>query len=305
MKRTIALILFIAGASAALEVGETGLNHLRIQPDARISGMGGASSGIVENTQAFFANPAGLAKEGMALSVNYLPYPGGVHIGSVMFKPTRNTPGPFRYSVGVFYLNSGTMIMTSPTNDSLGTFGYHAVTVGGTGAYEIVENLSLGANLKLNLGAADTNIQLAAGVDVGAVYENLLPGLAIGLVVKNVAFEIKPFVSERSAIPVSIGGGVSYAGLENLTFALDVTKPLDAPLLVSGGAEYIPIHPLALRLGYSSQGLAWRTGDEYDILAGFSAGLGISDLAGVYVDYAITPGLDLGFFHRISLSYHF
>ncbi|MCK4231789.1 hypothetical protein KAX21_02460, partial [candidate division WOR-3 bacterium] len=125
MKRTIALILFIAGSVMALEVGQTGLNHLRIQPDARMQGMGGASLGLADNPQAFFANPAGLSGEGMFLAANYLPYPAGIHIGSVIFKP--KSSGSLRFSAGAFYLNSGTMTKTSPTNEDLGSFGYHVI----------------------------------------------------------------------------------------------------------------------------------------------------------------------------------
>lgn len=297
------MILFIAGAATALEVGETGLNHLRIQPDARIGGMGGASLGLAGNHQTLFSNPAGLSDEGMVLAANYLPYPGGIHIGSVLFRP-RSSSG-FKYSVGAFYINSGQMTRTSPTNEDLGTFSYHVVNLGGTAGYDITEDIGVGANLKVGLASADTNLQAAVGVDVGVLYTNLLPGLGIGLAVQHAAFEIKPFIEERSAIPVTAGGGVSYAGLKNLTIALDVSKPLDAALLVRGGIEFLPVDILALRLGYSSAGNAWKTGSGADILAGFSAGLGVRELAGVSIDYAVTPALDLGFFHRISLTYAF
>ena len=303
MKRTIALILFIAGSVMALEVGQTGLNHLRIQPDARMQGMGGASLGLADNPQAFFANPAGLSGEGMFLAANYLPYPAGIHIGSVIFKP--KSSGSLRFSAGAFYLNSGTMTKTSPTNEDLGSFGYHVINLGGTVAYSIIENLSAGANLKAHLAAADSNTQIGAAADVGLMYTDLLPGLAIGVALQNAAYEITPFVEKRSKMPLGIGGGVSYAGVKNLLLGLDVSKPFDAPLIIRGGVEFLPIDLLALRAGYSTQGSAWKTGEGADILAGLSLGLGIHDLAGVSVDYAITPGLDIGLFHRISISYRF
>jgi hypothetical protein len=303
MKRIITAILFITGALTALEVGETGLNHLRIQPDARIQGMGGASLGLRDNPQALFANPAGLSSEGMVLGLSYLPYPAGVHIGSILFTPSPNKP--LRFSVGALYLNSGQMTITSPTNEELGTFAYHVINLGGTVAYPIIEKLSVGANLKAGLAAADSNTQVSISGDMGVMAAGLLPGLSIGLVVQNAAFEITPFVDERSAMPLGIGGGVSYAGVKNLLLGLDVSKPLDAPLIVRGGVEFLPVSILALRAGYSTQGNAWKTGEGADILAGFSAGIGIHDLKGVFVDYAITPGLDIGLFHRISLAYHF
>ena len=318
MKRTVATILFITGACMALEVGETGLNHLRIQPDARIQGMGGVSLGVADNPQALFANPAGLSREGRALALNYLPYPGGVHIGSIIFQPTRNTSSrdtpsrntpsrntPLRFSVGAFYLNSGQMRLTSPTNEDLGTFAYHVINLGGTVAYPIIEKLAVGANLKANLAAADSNLQIAVAGDAGFMATDLLPGLAVGLVVQNIAYEVTPFVEERSAMPLGIGGGVSYAGVKNLLLGLDVSKPFDAPLIVRGGIEFLPVDLLALRAGYSTQGNAWKTGEGADVLVGFSLGLGIHEVAGVSVDYAITPALDLGLFHRISLTYRF
>jgi len=303
MKRIIASILFVAGAAFALEVGQTGLNHLRIQPDARMQGMGGASLGLADNPQAFFANPAGLSGEGMFLAVNYLPYPAGIHIGSIIFQPTAS--GPLRFAAGAFYLNSGTMTKTSPTNEDLGSFGYHVINLGGTVAYSIIENLSAGANLKAHLAAADSNTQIGAAADVGLMYTDLLPGLAIGVALQNAAYEITPFVEERSKMPLGIGGGVSYADVKNLLLGLDVSKPFDAPLIIRGGVEFLPIDLLALRAGYSTQGSAWKTGEGADILAGLSLGLGIHDLAGVSVDYAVTPGLDIGLFHRISISYRF
>lgn len=305
MKRILAFTLLIAGALTALEVGETGLNHLRIQPSARSQGMGGISLGLADNPQAFFGNPAGLSlRESPLLTANYMPYPAGIHVGSFSFQP--KSMGAFRFSADAFYLNSGTMTRTSPTNEDLGTFGYQVVNLGGTAAYSIIENLSVGGNLKLHLATADSNMQIAAGVDIGAMYLNLVPGLNIGLVVQNVAYEIKPFVEERSAMPVGIGGGISYSGLKKLLVGLDVSKPLDAPLIVRGGVEFTPVEFLALRAGYSSEGSAWKTGATgADILAGFSLGMGLRNLAGVSLDYAITPAIDLGLFHRISLAYSF
>ena len=303
MKRIITSILFITGALLALEVGETGLNHLRIQPDARSQGMGGVSLGVTDNPQALFANPAGLSREGRALALNYLPYPGGIHIGSIVFKPSSS--GNLSFSMGAFYLSSGQMTFTSPTNEELGTFGYHVINLGGTVAYPIIEKLAVGANLKANLAAADSNLQIAVAGDAGFMATDLLPGLAVGLVVQNIAYEVTPFVEERSAMPLGIGGGVSYAGVKNLLLGLDVSKPFDAPLIVRGGIEFLPVDLLALRAGYSTQGNAWKTGEGADVLAGFSLGLGIHEVAGVSVDYAITPALDLGLFHRISLTYRF
>ncbi|MBD3285658.1 PorV/PorQ family protein, partial [candidate division WOR-3 bacterium] len=284
--------------------GQTSLNHLRIQPSARSQGMGGVSLGIADNPQALFGNPAGLeAGERHVLAANYLPYPAGIHIGSFLFKP--KTATDLRYSVGAFYLNSGQMTLTSPTNEDLGTFGYHVVNLCGTAAYAFTEKLSAGGNLRFHLASADSNTQIAAAADLGLMYADIIPGLTAGLVVKDIAFEIIPFVEEPGAIPLGIGGGLSYAGIDNLLVGIDVTKPLDAPLLVSGGIEFLPVDFLALRAGYSTAGNAWKMGKGSDILAGFSLGLGIRDLVGTSVDYAITPGLDLGLFHRISISYSF
>lgn len=305
MKRILALTLLLAGALAALEVGETGLSNMRIQPSARSQGMGGISLGLADNPQAFFGNPAGLSIiEGPMISANYLPYPAGIHVGSVSFQPS--TKEKLRFSASAFYLNSGQMTRTSPTNEDLGTFGYQVVNLGGTAAYQILEKLSVGGNVKIHLALADSSMQIAAGADLGALYRDILPGLNAGLSVQNVAFEIKPFVEERSAMPVGIGGGVSYSGLKKLLIGLDISKPLDAPLIVRGGLEFLPVEFLGLRAGYSTEGVAWKTGATgTDILAGFSLGVGVRNLAGVSVDYAITPALDLGLFHRISLAYSF
>jgi len=303
MKRIAIVILWLTGTAAALGVGETGLNHLRIQPDARSQGMGGVSLGLASNPQAFFANPAALPAEGMVLAANYLPYPAGIHIGSVSFQPSGSSA--LRLSGAAFYLNSGQMKLTSPTNEELGTFSYHVLNLGATAAYPVAEHASIGINLKAHLAAADSNVQVAVAADAGVMLEDLITGLALGVVVENAAFEIDPFVEERSPMPLGVGGGASYSGVKNLLVGLDVLKPLDAPLVVRGGVEFLPVEFLALRGGYSTQGTAWKTGEGSDILAGFSLGLGVRDLAGISVDYAVTPGLALGLFHRISITYRF
>lgn len=295
----------MAGATLALDVGETSLNHLRIQPSARSQGMGGVSLGLADNPQAFFGNPAGLSdSETYLLAANYLPYPAGIHIGSFLFKPAHKTPAPFRFSAGALYLNSGKMTLTSPTNEELGTFSYHVINLGGNVTFALAEYLDVGTNLRIHLASADSNLQVAAAADIGIMLTDIVPGLAVGLAARNVALEIMPFVEKPGAIPLEIGGGISY-GVKNLLLALDVSKPLDAPLVVEGGIEFLPVNILALRGGYSSRGSAWKTDSGADVLAGFSFGLGIHDLVGVSVDYAITPGLDLGIFHRISVSYTF
>ncbi len=304
MKRILLALLFITGAATALQVGETGLNHLRIQPDARIQGIGGVSLGLAENRQSFFANPASLATDGAFLSLSYLPYPTGIHAGSIIFQPHQQN-NKFSYSTGAFYMNSGKMLKTGPTNENLGQFSYQLLDIGGSAAYKLAEHISAGANLKFHIATADTSIQLALAGDMGVMVSDLLPGLAMGITLKNAAFEIKPFVEKRSAMPIGIGGGLSYSGIANLLLGLDIIKPLDAPLVVCGGIEYLPVDILALRLGYSTKGNNFKTGEGSDVIAGFSAGIGIQNLAGISLDYAVTPALNLGFFHRISISYLF
>jgi hypothetical protein len=59
---------------------------------------------------------------------------------------------------------------------------------------------------------------------------------------------------------------------------------------------------LAVRVGYTTEGLDLQAGGGEDILAGLTTGLGFR-WRGYQLDYCFIPMVELGVAHRLSLAF--
>jgi hypothetical protein len=92
-----------------------------------------------------------------------------------------------------------------------------------------------------------------------------------------------------------------------LTVVGDLVAPVDNKLRFAAGGELAlgatknrPA-PLALRMGFNSQGRDLKTTADDSAIAGFSVGAGLKHRQ-FAIDYAFTPGLGLGALHRFTVS---
>jgi hypothetical protein len=297
----LALTLVITLLGIDPNAGTTGFEFLRITPTAREAAMGGAAVGNAPSPMGFWFSPAhALSAESPRAQVGYLNYVAGVQTGSASYsQPVGSDKG---IGFGIVYLNSGTMKRTNERGEELGTFSVSYANLNLSGAMRLGDALSVGAALQGLYGSIDTFFGLGLAGNVGATYRLPVEGLTAGLAVKNVGYQLKAFQSGKDPMPIDIGLGLGYQPNPALNLVLDVHKPIDNRINVRAGVEGWVADLLAVRVGYTTEGVDLKSGGGSDILAGVTTGLGFR-WHGYQLDYCFIPMVELGVAHRLSLAF--
>lgn len=305
LRRSVLLAVLLIFASHAIwaqheKVGTTVFEFLKVGQGARPMGMGGAFTAISDDANALFWNPGGLTQISTPLVTStYRNYVAGIKGGYLAYaRPHSETVS---LAAGISYLDYGTIQKRGVNNEDLGTF-HPAALVPTLGLGLVLnEDIAVGLGLKGIYETIDTLVSYGAALDLGATYQPEVEGLKLGATVQNLGLQVKSFNEEKESLPLTVKLGASYRPVEVVTLGLDIVKPIDNEFNFRLGSEWRPIEIFALRAGYYSMGSDLKTGEEGDVLGGFSFGLGAGWKRYV-LDYAITPMVVLGIAHRVSLS---
>jgi hypothetical protein len=317
--------------------GSVGAPYLEMPMGARATGMGEAFSGIANDTEAMYYNPAGLTQvDGTAASFMHMQGFGGINYEHLAIAaPAENLGIDVWGTLGISYTNINmSNIQRSVSNaadtvDSPGgysgtdpggfsqeywdhnfEFGYSASVFGLSYAWQATKSFSLGVTGKYMHEELDDKEGNGFAADAGMFINSpLMPGVGAGLVLQNVG--VSPL---DGSLPMQLRAGLgykfdhpfspSYWPVDELNTGLDIVLPISPagqPVDANVGLEYkrwFGNNAGALRAGY-------RYPDDLGAVAGFTAGCGYSfDFVGALVslDYAFVPYGDLGVSHRISLS---
>jgi hypothetical protein len=278
-------------------------DFLNVGFSARPNAMGGSFTAISHDVTALQSNPAGLQGIGKGmLSTGIVLYIADIKFGHVQYGFSR---GKNSFGVGINYVSYGSMERRGENNEDLGTFSPMDFVFLAGYSRPFSENLSAGLEMKLVYEKIDSFASYGAAADIGMQYLMKERYLTIGLVLKNAGTVFKPHDEIKGALPLAFTGGFSFHPLPILSFNLDVTQIFsDSRTVAKFGVEWWTVSLLALRAGYSNAGSELKTGYGSDMLAGLSAGFGVS-WKRMKLDYAVQPMVDFGFAHSISLSHIF
>jgi hypothetical protein len=296
MKNTIKIFSAILLVSAAANAAQTGAQFLKIDTDARLSGMASAGVASALGVNALNYNPAGLSainSPEVAFSHSqWLMDSSHDFIGFGM--PVKE----ISLALGITRLSNGKM--EGRAEDGSAAAGYSA--------YD--QAVSLGFGFK-SVGGAVKYIQSsiagvkaeAFAVDLGAKQKLSGVPVAVGLGVQNLGTGIK-YLSQRDNLPLSVNAGFTFMVLPGMGLSLDVKRLVyDKQTVFSAGTEYAMMTGnnlgFALRGGY---GLAGLTRDNEK--SGLSVGAGVMAL-GAQLDYAVSPETGMGSVQRITLKKRF
>jgi len=295
MKNIIKIFSVILLVSTAADAAQTGAQFLKIDTDARLSGMasGGAASALGVNALSY--NPAGLAAlKGPEVAFSHSQW---------LMDSSHDFIG-FGMPVKKFSLALG---VTRLSNSKMEGRGDDGSASGGYSAYD--QAVSLGFGFK-SVGGAVKYIQSsiagvkadAFAVDLGARQKLNKLHVTIGFGVQNLGTGIK-YLSQRDNLPLSVNAGLNFAVLPGMGLSLDVKRLVyDKQTVFSVGTEYAMLiggAGFALRGGYGLTGLT-RDNEKN----GLSLGAGVAAL-GAQLDYAVSPETGLGSVQRITLKKKF
>lgn len=328
LAKHIVIVLFLGISAANAQIlptfgnsrtGGSGMQFLKISPDARGMALAGASVATTNDVAAMFWNPAGISNIDTGkvnMMVSHTRYFGDISsnfVGAV-FKAGKLS----HIGVQVFSMNYGVMDETTEF-ESKGTGRTFVVSnylIGVTYAKILTNNFSFGVNGKYaNEGFAGVKVNNVL-FDLGLKYDVGVKHTKFGINFSNFGFNVSPsgdvsILKFDGPTDINSFSTVTVPGIFRLGIAFDPIHTIDHILTASGqlnhptdnnetyalGLEYTYLKTGFLRAGYEFGS------DEFYIAP--SAGLGFKILrqyGGITVDYGYLAKNRLGNNHRITLA---
>ena len=239
---------------------------------ARPLAMGGAFVGFVDDGNALFYNPAGLAwTHGLSVLSSYESRLGTASYGNL----SASLP---HFGFGVHYFDFGDVPETDEFGNVLGTFGYRnyaLIAAAGIKAGDIpfLARMPLAENIGLGLKAKILKIStLAPGsgtgfaIDLPFLFRSespsprvpIITSYGFGIVIENlIGLPIKYTSGRQESWPRMLIIGASFELMNQVILAMDVTSEKS----VRFGVEWTPISAVSFRTGFKNEGVwIWSLG---------------------------------------------
>jgi len=254
--------------------------------------MGEAFTGLANDPNALFWNPAGLGQVGtVQLSCAHQEWFGGIrdeNLGLVL------PLGPGSLGLGAVYSTTDNIEIWDPQT------GTSRLVTSRSGYAAAGYGVRLGRSLYLGLAAKglyDGLVeQTGSGgcADIGLLWR-LSRSFRIGVAGQHLGWGMR-YGSRDYMLPMSLRLGTSVERAKlRLLFDANVPRAGNPDLHIGG--EYLVYDILSVRAGYRLGPQDWRTLSWW---SGVTAGLGIT-LGGFALDYAFVPYGRLGLTHRVAL----
>jgi len=328
------LVVFATGIVTA-QTRKAGINSaafLKVGVGARQIGMGSAVTSLNGDVTNMFWNPAGVAlrDEKAQVSFTYNSWIGGLTQNAIA--GSYNLEGIGTIGVGVMtfgmtgipadrdvYPGNSVLEALQIDQGTSSTYDYMDLLAQVTFSRYMIDQLALGATIKLIHEKIDDQNSSAIAFDLGSVYNIGIVDWNIGARLSNLGSDMK-FYDYASPIPLTFSMGTSMTpiriGQNAVTFALDAVKPQDGQQYYYTGMEYNYNNTVFIRGGwkvnYSYLGLAGdaidegtsqRTGVRTSLEKGsLGAGLRVPmDEYMLSLDYSYTVFTSFSDVHRITL----
>ncbi|RTQ50132.1 type IX secretion system protein PorQ [Hymenobacter gummosus] len=203
-----ALVAGVTAAQAQIG-GQSVFSSLHLPPSAYLASVGGMSvSGRTADPNMLYGNPALLnADMDGRLSLSYGGYLGSIKQSTAAY--VRNSQKLGRWGFGLSYLSYGDFDQYDPAGTPLGTFSVNDYHLSVSNAHT-VGPFTLGGTARLAVAGIAGNHSVATLLDVGSVFKHPEKDWTVGLAVKNVGYQLKPFEgSGREPMPLDVQIGTS------------------------------------------------------------------------------------------------
>lgn len=217
------LLLFCAEGFSQIG-GKYVYQFLNLMTSPRQAALGGKAVTIYDYdvNQGFF-NPATINPEmDNHLSVNYGSYFGEVTYGTAAYAYTYDRHVQ-TFHAGVNYVNYGNFEGYDENGQKTADFTGSEIALSLGYAYNVPwTDIFIGANLKLISSTLESYNSFGAAMDLGALYVDDYNDINIGLAIRNVGVQIKPYQDTNEKLPMEIVAGISQE-LENVPIRWHLT----------------------------------------------------------------------------------
>jgi len=206
----ILLLLVLAFQAQAQVGGQRGFTFLELPNSAKQAALGGVNiTAGAHDISMVAANPALLhAEMDNQLSLSYVGYLADIRQSNVAYGFNSEKYG--RWAASINYLNYGDFIQRDATGAAEGSFSVNDYTLSLTHARQM-EAFTIGATAKVAVSSIAGNKAVGILADVGATFNHPEKDLTIGLVFKNVGYQVKIYDGgERLPMPFDAQLGLSY-----------------------------------------------------------------------------------------------
>lgn len=219
----ILFVLLFPLLVVAQKGGESTYSFLGLTNSARVAALGGEVVSIHDSDiNLVFHNPS-LLNSSMHnnLSLNYVNYFAGVNFGYASYG--YSVEGVGNFGAGMHYVDYGTFDRTDELGQSMGTFRASEYALNLIYSRPVIENrLFAGANLKPIYSSLEQYNSFGIGLDIGLTYYQPKSLTTVGLVAKNMGFQITSYTSQREKLPFEIQAGLTQ-GLAHAPFRFNIT----------------------------------------------------------------------------------
>ena len=287
-------------------VGTEGASFLDIPVGAAPAALGSAYSALANNAYAPVWNPGGLGfLKGAEAAAQHVAYVQAIRYEYFSFVMPIGAPadnaGGRGFGLSIQDLGSGDIPRTDVLNGApvthLGSFSSHWGAYNLSYGQTVTEKLALGITGKWIHGRIDDVSAGTYGFDFGSLYR-YSESLSFAATVLNAGAKLK-FLTNKDSLPLAVHAGARYRLNQRWQFSGESIYRQTGMASAQAGAQWQPLRPLALRLGYQTDHLKGLSP-----LAGLTLGTGLQ-LWGHELAYAWVPYGELGYAQYLSLQMRF
>lgn len=322
----IALLLVAqAGIAQDRKAGVTGATFLKIPVGAREAALGGAVTGIPNDINQMFYNPAGIILKDKMIEATFNYNKWIADLGHNSAAVTYNwqdvgTIGVGFITFGVSDIPASRDIFSDPVlaqqqtdHNTSDTYNYRDIAYQVSFARQVMDNFSLGVTVKGVSESIDGTSVSAFAVDFGSLYNIGVLDWTIAARFNNLGSDMKYYdIAFGLPLSFSIGTAIVPYKIDNnkVMLALDAVKSQDGPQYFFGGMEVSLMDMIALRGGYKFNYIHTNDGGTSsraplgNTIEGLSLGAGVQTTFqdyGIGIDYAFSKMDLLDSVHRFTV----
>jgi hypothetical protein len=209
-KAWICFFCFLLALPAMAQIGgKRTFQALELPNNAKMAALGGVNiSAFSPEVSMWLANPALLNPEmHHQLALSYTNFISSIGQSSLAYAWQTEKYG--LWGAGLNYINYGTFTQRDAAGQEEGKFSVNDYVVSLAHA-STIGPFTLGATAKLAVTGIAEYKAVAVLTDIGGIFKHPENDLTVGLVIKNIGYQIKSFSGEREPMPLNVQLGFTY-----------------------------------------------------------------------------------------------
>ncbi len=202
-------IYVVSAYQLSAQIGANGIyKFMNLPLSSRVASLGGNQIAVKDNDISLgMQNPALLNPEmHNHAQFSYIDYMSDINFGSLGYARSFDSLGTIL--AGMQYISYGDFTRADVNGNKIGSFT--------AGEYNFFAGIgrewkrySYGANVKFVHSTYDIYKSYGAAIDLGGAYVDSAKGYTLGMVMKNIGYQLKPYFETREPMPFEIQFGAS------------------------------------------------------------------------------------------------